>query len=105
MEARNGVLAVALTTIANGGDNLAVYTPVFAAHGKADLLVFGLVFALMTALWLALAHWLVNHRAAGDVIRRHGHWAVPAALIGLGVSILYQADSFALLRSLFARAA
>ena len=91
-----GVVSVALTTMANGGDNIAVYTPVFAVHGAADIAVVAAVFAAMTALWLALAHWLVNHRAVSALIRRYGHWAVPVALVLIGVSILHRAGSFAL---------
>ena len=48
-------LAVAAVTIANGGDNIGVYTPVFAVSTAAQVAVMAAVFALMTAVWLALA--------------------------------------------------
>lgn len=88
-----GALAVAATTLANGGDNIGVYTPVFATRGRSEFVVFAVVFAFMTLAWLALAHWLVNRSALSGWIARHGRRAVPVALICLGVSILYRSGS------------
>jgi cadmium resistance protein CadD (predicted permease) len=42
---------VAGITIANGGDNLAAYTPVFAAIGGVGAVVTAAVFAAGTAVW------------------------------------------------------
>jgi cadmium resistance protein CadD (predicted permease) len=95
-----GVVSIAATTMANGGDNIAAYAPVFATRGGWDIAIVALVFAPMVCLWLALAHWLVNHRAVSALIGRYGHWAVPAALILIGLSILYKAGSFALLSAI-----
>jgi cadmium resistance protein CadD (predicted permease) len=49
------VFGVAVTTIANGGDNLSVYTPVFAAMSARALAIVCVVFALMVAAWLLAA--------------------------------------------------
>ena len=92
------IAAVAAATMANGGDNIGAYTPLFATWSAARIAVVVLVFIVMTALWLALAHWLVNHRTVGAPLRRYGHRAVPFVLIALGVFILYEAGSIALLR-------
>jgi len=92
------IAAVAAATMANGGDNIGAYTPLFATWSAARIAVVVLVFIVMTALWLALAHWLVNHRTVGAPLRRYGHRAVPFVLIALGLFILYEAGSFALLR-------
>jgi cadmium resistance protein CadD (predicted permease) len=51
----------------------------------------------MTASWCFLAHWLVNHPAFGSSVRRYGNRAAPFVLIALGVWIMYDAGSFALL--------
>jgi cadmium resistance protein CadD (predicted permease) len=84
---------VALVTIANGGDNLGVYIPAFAVHSGGEVAVIAMVFVAMTALWCALAHWMVNHRRFGMYFRRYGHILAPLVLIGLGVSIIYNAGS------------
>jgi cadmium resistance protein CadD (predicted permease) len=88
---------VSLVTIANGGDNIGIYAPSFAIRSGYEIAVIGLVFAVMTALWCSLAHWMVNHPKLGVPIRHYGHRVAPVALIGLGILILYQAGSFQLL--------
>jgi cadmium resistance protein CadD (predicted permease) len=50
--------------------------------------VFAAVFLVMTALWCALAWWLVRHPLAGAAMRRRGHELLPFVLIGLGLVIL-----------------
>jgi len=81
-------LAVAAVTLANGGDNIAVYTALFATRAGFEVPVIGIVFAVMTGLWCLGAHWLVNHRALGAPIRAQAQRIVPFVLIGLGILIL-----------------
>jgi cadmium resistance protein CadD (predicted permease) len=88
---------VALVTLANGGDNVGVYTPAFAVHSNRQLVIVGLVFAVMTALWCLFAHWLVHHPTLGTPIRRYGDQIAPLVLIALGLWVMYDAGSFALL--------
>ena len=94
---RGGTLAMAAVTIANGGDNIGVYTPLFVARSSAELAIVGIVFAVLTALWCVLAQWLVNHRTIGVPIRRYGHRIAPFVLIALGIMILYEAGTLQLL--------
>jgi cadmium resistance protein CadD (predicted permease) len=89
--------AVALVTMANGGDNIGIYTPSLAIQSSNEIAVIALIFVVMTALWCFLAHAMVNHPKLGLPIRRYGHRVAPVILIGLGVLILYQAGSFGLL--------
>jgi len=92
------IASVAAVTIANGGDNIGAYTPLFATWNASRIAVVVLVFIVMTALWLAFAHWLVNHRTVGAPLKRYGHLAVPFVLIALSLFILHEAGSLALLR-------
>ena len=94
---RGDALAVAIVTIANGGDNFAVYTPLFAAQRPWQLLVTIAVFAAMTLLWCLAAWLLVDHPRIGGAIRRIGRVALPFVLIGLGVSVLQSSGALALL--------
>jgi cadmium resistance protein CadD (predicted permease) len=87
---RSQVLAIAGVTIANGGDNLGVYIPLFARE-PAWIGLYALVFAALTLVWCALGHWLVNHSIVGARIRRFGHVALPFVLIALGLYILADA--------------
>src|SRR6266404_8188472 len=80
-KAHGRMLAVAAVTMANGGDNIAVYTALFATRSGYEVPAIGIVFAIMTGLWCLAAHWLVNHRALGAPIRRDAHRVVPFVLI------------------------
>jgi len=91
-------LAVAAVTMANGGDNIAVYTALFATRSGYELPTIGIVFAVMTGLLCLAAHWLVNHRALGAPIRHHAHRLVPFVLIGLGLLILIRTGTLQLLK-------
>ena len=82
------VLSVAVVTIANGGDNLSVYTPFFAVRDGFWIALAAVVFAAMTAIWLLLARWLVRHSALGRLLRRYEHRLLPGVFILLGVFIL-----------------
>lgn len=81
-------LVIAAVTIANGGDNIGVYTPVFAIQSGYETTVVVAVFIVMTALWCGLAHRLVNHPTIGAPIRRYGHRILPFVLIGVGVMVM-----------------
>lgn len=98
-EQRNSgkVAAVALVTIANGGDNISSYTPVFALNSLGAILEIGIVFAGMTALVLWLAHFVAYHPRLGAPIRKHAPRLMPFILMALGVSILKTAGTFRLL--------
>jgi cadmium resistance protein CadD (predicted permease) len=91
------ILSVVAVTVANGGDNIGIYTPLFATRSGWDIAVIGMVFAVMTAVWLLVARWMVKHPLLGAPICRYGHRVVPFVLIGLGVLVLYEAGSFRLL--------
>ena len=94
-----GALAVAAVTVANGGDNLGVYTPVFAVRDRGEVVVIVAVFALMTALWCAASWRLVAHPGWGKPIRRHARWLTPLVLVAVGVLVMHDAGTLALLRA------
>jgi len=83
------ILTVVGVTVANGGDNLGVYIPLFAAErGSGAIAVYVAVFAVMTACWCALGYKLVTNRAFGQKISRYGHVVLPIVLVLLGLHIL-----------------
>jgi len=100
--AHRRILAVAAVTVANGGDNIATYTALFANLDRSALPLVGLVFAGMTGIWCIAALWLTNHRALGVPIQHYANRLVPFVLIGLGVLILIKTGTAHLLKgSLF----
>jgi cadmium resistance protein CadD (predicted permease) len=94
---RARTLTVAIVTLGNGADNLGVYTPAFAVRSGHQIALFGLVFTLMTAVWCFFAYWLVNRPTLGMPIRRYGRRVAPLILIAIGVLVMHEAGSFALL--------
>jgi cadmium resistance protein CadD (predicted permease) len=89
----SSALAVALVTIANGGDNLTVYVPAFSAHSGMQIAIFGFVFLLLTGVWLAVAYYLTRHPRLGPPVRRAGNIFAPLVLIALGVVILKESGA------------
>jgi cadmium resistance protein CadD (predicted permease) len=80
-------LSIAGVTIANGGDNIGVYVPLFT-NAIESIVTYVLIFAVLTGLWCALGYALVSHRVLGTVIKRYGHLALPFVLMALGLYIL-----------------
>ncbi len=87
--------AVASVTFSNGGDNIGVYTPLFAKYDSpGEITVLVAVFMAMTALWCIVAYYLVNHPLVASMLRHIGHKILPFILIGLGVYILTESFAF-----------
>jgi cadmium resistance protein CadD (predicted permease) len=81
-------LTVAGVTVANGGDNFGLYTPMFAAGTFASSAILVVVFYLMLALWCGLAWSLVRHPVVAACIRRRARLVVPLLYIALGLWVL-----------------
>lgn len=88
---------VAAVTVANGGDNISIYIPIFAGSTLIRLGVILGVFFLMVGVWCAVAFSLTRHPAIAKVLSQYGHAVVPYVLIALGLFILYERGSFSLL--------
>jgi cadmium resistance transport/sequestration family protein len=86
----SGMLSVVWLTIANGADNISVYTPMFRTIGLAGSLVTVAVFAVMIAVWCAVGSWLGSHKRVIAVVERYGHWIVPAVFILIGALIVFE---------------
>jgi cadmium resistance transport/sequestration family protein len=88
---------VAAVTFANGGDNIGIYVPLFANSNWASLGVIVTIFLLMIGIWCAIAYWLTKHPAIAKILTRYGHQIVPFVLIGIGIFILLESESYKLL--------
>jgi cadmium resistance protein CadD (predicted permease) len=83
-----GFLSVMGVTIANGGDNVTVYTPLFRSTGLGGALITVAVFAAGVALWCVSASWLGTHPLVLRAMERFGHWIVPGVFTVIGGFIL-----------------
>jgi cadmium resistance protein CadD (predicted permease) len=81
------VLAVAASTIANGGDNLGTYVPLFASQ-PSMVAVYAAVFAVLTGAWCALGWWVARNRLFGHHVRRYGRILLPCVLVAVALYVL-----------------
>ncbi len=88
---------VAAVTIANGGDNISIYIPLFAGHNFTSLGVILSIFFVMVGVWCLIAYLLTLHPAIADILTRYGNFLVPYVLICLGLFIMYERGTFNLL--------
>jgi cadmium resistance protein CadD (predicted permease) len=89
--------AVVAVTVANGGDNISVYIPLFRSMGPAAAATTGLTFAVMVAVWCTAGFWLTAHPKVGALCRRAGNWVIPLVYIALGITIIVRSGVTALL--------
>lgn len=85
-----GLLGVATLAIVNGADNVVAYAPFFAEAGTAQTTVTLAVFAACAALWCLAGGLLVRHERVTGVIKRYGHWILPAAFLLIGLYLLHE---------------
>ena len=90
-------LSVTLMTVANGGDNIGVYTPLFASSTRQQILVLILVFLAMMGLWCAFGHFLVHNKITGKSFKKGGHGIFPYVLIALGFYVFWKCGTFGLI--------
>jgi cadmium resistance protein CadD (predicted permease) len=83
-----GLLSVVAVTVANGGDNVALYTPVFRIIGVADAALTLAVFAVCTALWCLAGQLAVSHQRVVEMLQRSSRWLVPVVFVFLGSYIV-----------------
>ena len=86
---RAAFLVVMLVTMGNGGDNLALYIPLFASFSAVQTLCACAVFALLVLLWCFAAEKIAESPLVSRLLARFGRWIVPAVLILLGLTILF----------------
>ncbi|MEU7816231.1 cadmium resistance transporter [Pseudonocardia sp. NPDC049154] len=89
-----GALAVAAVTLANGGDNIGVYVPVFASTDTAGLVIYAVVFLLLVGVWCAAGRFLATRPFVARAVSGWGHVLLPVVLIALGVLVLVEGGAF-----------
>ncbi|MEG4105210.1 cadmium resistance transporter [Microcoleus sp. S13_C5] len=90
-------LNVAAVTVANGGDNIGIYLPLFASSDLPSLVVILAVFSVMVGIWSYAAYRLTRQRAIARILTRYSQAVVPFVLIGLGIFILIESGTYRLL--------
>lgn len=89
-------LSVASITIANGADNIGIYIPLFVNLSLTNLALTIGIFLVMVFIWVKAAQYLVQHPRLNSTLARYNHLLFPCILIGLGIYILIESQSYTL---------
>jgi cadmium resistance transport/sequestration family protein len=85
---------VAAVTFANGGDNIGVYVPLFAASNIITLSVILVIFFILKGVWCYLAYLLTKNPKIAYGLTKYGNTIVPYVLIALGFFIFAKNGTF-----------
>lgn len=88
---------VSAVTIANGGNNIGIYVPLFAASPLPKLGVIVSICYAAIGLWCFLSYHLTRQPAIAFVIARYARRFFPFVLIWLGSKIIISNESYRLL--------
>jgi cadmium resistance protein CadD (predicted permease) len=91
---------VSAVTIANGGNNIGIYVPLFASSNLPSLGVILCDCYLTVGMWCLLSYNLTRNPLMAPVLARYGRKVFPFVLIYLGFSIMMKSGTFQLLPSL-----
>lgn len=83
-----GVFDVTFLTFANGGDNIGVYTPLFAVSSGRQLAELLALFYLLIGVWCLVGYLIPRQQAIGNALKRGERWIVSLVLVGLGLYII-----------------
>lgn len=82
------IIKVFSVTLANGGDNIGIYIPLFTGMSSRGIFVTIIIFVILVALWCFIALKLAEHPFIKGNIEKYKHILVPIIFIGLGFFIL-----------------
>jgi cadmium resistance protein CadD (predicted permease) len=85
----SNILAVSGITLANGGDNIGVYIPLFASLTWGNKITMVTIFLVMTVFWCLIAKYFTKHPYVARAVDRYGHLVTPFVLILLGFYIIF----------------
>ncbi|MBD2495474.1 cadmium resistance transporter [Nostoc sp. FACHB-280] len=88
---------VSAVTIANGGNNIGIYVPLFASSDLPSLGVILGICYFTVGLWCCLSYTLTRNPLMAPLLTRYGRKVFPLVLIYLGCSILIKSESYQLL--------
>ncbi|BAY78242.1 cadmium resistance transporter [Nostoc linckia NIES-25] len=91
---------VSAVTIANGGNNIGIYVPLFATTNLPSLGVILSVCYLTVGVWCFLSYNLTRNPMMAPLLARYGRKIFPWILIWLGFSIMIKSGTFQLVPNL-----
>ena len=90
-------LKVAAITIGNGGDNIAIYIPIFSTSNLMETVIVFITFSILVAVWCFIGYKLTTRKLIAKHIEKNGKYFIPIIFIFLGLYILYESGTYNLL--------
>jgi cadmium resistance protein CadD (predicted permease) len=90
------IIGMAAITLANGGDNIGVYVPVFTTTSAARIGAYVLVFFALLAVWICAGRLVATRPPVARALSRWAHILLPVVLIIIGLLILVKGNAFGL---------
>jgi cadmium resistance protein CadD (predicted permease) len=87
---------VSAVTIANGGNNIGIYVPLFASSNLPSLGVILCVCYFCIGMWCCLSYFMTRNPLMAPLLTRYGRKIFPFVLIWLGFSILMKSETYRL---------
>lgn len=85
-----GLTGVIGVTIANGGDNLSAYIPVFRTSSAAEITVIVAVFTALIGVYCLASTRMAVHRNVIQAVQQWGQWVIPVVFILIGFYIFFK---------------
>lgn len=89
----SSVFKVASITIANGGDNIGIYIPLFTSMNLIGIFITVVIFVFLIALWCFIGKRLAEYHFVQRNIEKYEHIFIPIIFIGLGFFILIDSST------------
>ena len=89
----SALLGSLIITLANGGDNIAVYASFFPSLSRNEFVLSCVVFCVMQAAWCAIAISVINAESIRSYIEESKGVIIPALFIALGLYILIKSGA------------
>lgn len=89
------IISVTAITVSNGGDDIGVFTPLFAKYNTVtefSLLI--LLLLIMTGVWCMVTYYFFRHPLIISRIDAMSKAVAPVALIGVGVFVIFDSIFF-----------
>jgi cadmium resistance protein CadD (predicted permease) len=89
------LLTVSAITTSNGGDDIGVFTPLFAKYNTfIEVTILVTMLLGLTLLWCILTYYFFNHRRIAARTHQYGNIITPFVLIAIGLFILTDTSLF-----------
>ncbi|CAF1246222.1 unnamed protein product [Adineta steineri] len=88
------ILKVACITLANSGDNVSIYTPLFSEASAWQIIVYVGIFLGLVFVWLIFCYFFINFRPIRKIAQKYAFYIVPIVFIGIGIYIIISSNCF-----------